>query len=101
MLCSASLGQFDTNRQESTRVDEERNRQDESEQEVEPADSASTEATATRPKTMFDRDEDRAEIDAMTREARKRAAIWGLAAGGVMSLILVVCAVLIYLLGTS
>jgi hypothetical protein len=82
-------------------VDEERNPQVESEQEVEAADPASAEATATRTKTMFDRDDDQATIDEMTRDARRRAAIWGLAAGGVMSLILVVCAVLIYLLGTS
>lgn len=82
-------------------MDEERNRQVESEQEVEPADLASAEETTARPKTMFDRDDDQATIDEVTRFARKRAAIWGLAAGGVMSLILVVCAVLIYLLGTS
>ncbi len=82
-------------------MDEERNPQVGSEQEAEPTDSANAGATAARPKTMFDRDEDQATIDEMTRLARKRAAIWGLAAGGVMSLILVVCAVLIYLLGTS
>lgn len=57
--------------------------------------------TAERPKTMFDRDDDPAALEEMTRFGRKRAAIWGLAAGGVMSLILVVCAVLLYLLGTS
>ena len=82
-------------------MDDQRNPQAETEQDVEPIDSTSAEATATRPKTMFDRDDDRESIDEMTRYARKRAAIWGLAAGGVMSLILVVCAVLIYLLGTS
>jgi hypothetical protein len=50
---------------------------------------------------MFDVDDERETAEEMTRLARKRAAIWGLAAGGVMSLIIVVCAVLIYLLGTS
>jgi hypothetical protein len=82
-------------------VDDQRNPQAESEQDVEAIDATSDEATTDRPRTMFDRDEDQATLDEMTRLARKRAAIWGLAAGGVMSLILVVCAVLIYLLGTS
>ena len=82
-------------------MDDQRNPQAETEQDVEPIEATSDEATATRPKTMFDRDDDQATIDEMTRDARKRAAIWGLAAGGVMSLILVICAVLIYLLGTS
>jgi len=82
-------------------VDEERNPQTETDQAVEASESTSADASATRPKTMFDRDEDQATLNEMTRDARKRAAIWGLAAGGVMSLILVICAVLIYLLGTS
>ena len=76
-------------------MDDQRNPQTETDQEHD------AEPTATRPTTMFDRDEEQAATDEMTRFARKRAAIWGLAAGGVMSLILVVCAVLIYLLGTS
>ena len=59
------------------------------------------EATETRPKTMFDATDEREAVDEMTRFARKRAAIWGLAAGGIMSVILIICAVLIYLLGTS
>ena len=82
-------------------MDEERNPQAGTEQDVETIDATSEEATAERARTMFDRDDDQAAHDEMTRFARKRAAIWGLAAGGVMSLILVVCAVLIYLLGTS
>lgn len=72
-------------------MDEERNPRDAREQERE---------AAERPTTMFGRDTEREAIDEMTRFARKRAAIWGLAAGGVMSLILVICAVLLYLLGT-
>jgi hypothetical protein len=73
-------------------VDEQRNPQDATEQESEPA--------PARPKTMFDRDDEREARDEMVRFARRRAAIWGLAGGVVMSLILVLCAVLIYLLGT-
>lgn len=73
-------------------MDEQRNPQDATEQE--------SETPPARPKTMFDRDDEREARDDMVRFARKRAAIWGLAAGGIMSLILVVCAVLIYLLGT-
>jgi hypothetical protein len=50
---------------------------------------------------MFDdADEDQVALAEMKRFERKRAAIWGLAAGGIMSLIIVICAVLIYLLGT-
>ena len=77
-------------------MDEQRNSQPELEQEA-------VEETTSPPKTMFDRDasEDAESFAEMQRFARKRAAIWGLAAGGVMSLIIVVCAVLIYLLGTS
>jgi hypothetical protein len=44
---------------------------------------------------------DPAEQHEALRAVRRRAMIWGLAAGGVMSLILVLCAVLLYLLGTS
>jgi hypothetical protein len=82
-------------------VDDQRNPQPEPEQAVETTEATGAEATATRPATMFDNDDDREALEEMTRFARKRAAIWGLAAGAVMSLILVVCAVLIYLLGTS
>jgi hypothetical protein len=78
-------------------VDEQRNPQADPDQET----PAASETTA-RPKTMFDAaEEDQVALDEMKRFERKRAAIWGLAAGGVMSLIIVVCAVLIYLLGTS
>lgn len=77
-------------------MDEQRNSQPDDGQEPD----ATTETTTARPKTMFNRDDEQATVDEMTRLARKRAAIWGLAAGGVMSLIIVVCAVLIYLLGT-
>jgi hypothetical protein len=82
-------------------VDDQRNPQSEPEQDAETAATTSAEATATRPTTMFDQDDDRASLDEMTRFARKRAAIWGLAAGGLMSVILIVCAGLIYLLGTN
>lgn len=74
-------------------MDDQRKPQSEPEQDAD--------ATTARPKTMFDRDEEQAAADEMTRFARKRAAIWGLAAGGIMSIILIICAVLIYLLGTS
>ena len=77
-------------------MDEQRNPPADAEQEIEAA-----ETTPAPPKTMFDRaEEDRAAMDEMTRFARKRAALWGLAAGGLMSLILIVCALLLYLLGT-
>ncbi|HEX5165556.1 MAG TPA: hypothetical protein VFV93_09185 [Thermomicrobiales bacterium] len=77
-------------------MDEQRNPQHESDQEIDDT----SEATA-RPKTMFDAaEEDQLVLDEMKRFERKRAAIWGLAAGGIMSLIIVICAVLIYLLGT-
>jgi hypothetical protein len=78
-------------------VDDQRNSQADHEQE--PAETSET-ATA-RPTTMFDVDDERETSEEMTRLARKRAAIWGLAAGGVMSLIIVICAVLVYLLGAS
>ncbi len=74
-------------------MDDQRNPQSPTEQDAD--------APAARPKTMFDRDEDSTALNEITRFGRKRAAVWGLAAGGVMSLILVVCAVLLYLLGTS
>ena len=79
-------------------MDEQRNPQADPDQETD----AASDATA-RPKTMFDApdDDDQMALDEMKRFERKRAAIWGLAAGGIMSLIIVVCAVLIYLLGTS
>jgi hypothetical protein len=78
-------------------VDEQRNPQADPDQE--PTDTG--EATA-RPKSMFGTadDDDQLALDEMKRFERKRAAIWGLAAGGIMSLIIVICAVLIYLLGT-
>lgn len=50
---------------------------------------------------MFDRDDEQDAAEEMKRFARKRAAIWGLAAGAIMSGILLVCALLLYLLGTS
>jgi hypothetical protein len=78
-------------------VDDQRNSQADHEQE--PVETADPVTAPT--KTMFDRDDEREMTAEMTRLARKRAAIWGLAAGGVMSLIIVICAVLVYLLGTS
>jgi hypothetical protein len=78
-------------------VDEQRNPQADPDQE--PTDTGETTA---RPKSMFGTadDDDQLALDEMKRFERKRAAIWGLAAGGIMSLIIVICAVLIYLLGT-
>ena len=83
-------------------MDDQRNPQSNSQQDAGASEPPEAEATPSRPNTMFDRDADReaAEFDEMRRFARRRAAIWGLAAGGIMSLILILCAVLLYLVGT-
>jgi hypothetical protein len=81
-------------------VDSQRNPQPETGQEA-TGDTAVGDTEPAPRRSMFDEAAEADALDEMTRFARKRAAIWGLAAGGVMSLILVVCAVLLYLLGTS
>ena len=78
-------------------MDSERNHSPETDQAT-PDDKAAT--PGQRP-AMFDRTREADDHDELLRFARKRAAIWGLAGGGIMSLILIVCAGLIYLLGTS
>jgi len=76
-------------------VDEQRKSLDDAEQE-----QGQPDESIARPSTMFD-ETDEATSAELARIARKKAAILGLAAGGVMSLIIVICAGLIYLLGTS